>query len=84
MTQCINCGAEATGARCRDCNAKVIQRRALEETADRDRQVLAMVEAEGLNASRLASRLGVSRVTARKQMITARRREEERKALGIA
>jgi len=78
MTACVGCGAEATGLRCRACNIKEQRRLSLAESAARDRDLIASVESEGLNSTRLANRLGVSRVAAARRIRDARRREQER------
>lgn len=84
MTNCVDCGKETTGGvRCKPCHGAFMRRTALEETADRDRSILAMADGEKLSGDRLAARLGVSRTSAAKGLRVARVREEKRRKLGI-
>lgn len=81
---CIDCGRPSSGLRCRACHGKFVKHQSLVETAGRDRALLAMVDEEHLSGTRLATRLGVSRVRASQSVHLARTREAERGAAGIA
>jgi hypothetical protein len=79
---CIDCGVNpTTGLRCRTCYGRYKARQVLDETADRDRELLDMVDRERLSGQRLADRLGVSRVAATNRVREARRRGAERQAV---
>ena len=82
-TTCIDCGTETLsgGLRCRKCHGAYMRRLSLEATAGTDRSLLAEVEKEGLNSSRLAARYGISRVRATQKIALARKREAARQAM---
>ena len=82
-TYCLDCGAATLsgGTRCRTCHGALMRRRSLEETAESDRRLLAAIEEEGLNSSRLAARYGISRVRAAQKVRLARKREAARREI---
>jgi hypothetical protein len=89
---CSDCGNEtAGGIRCKNCWGKEVARRALIETAERDRELLRMVEEDRLEGqsgyhnggTRLAARLGVSHVRGIEKIRLARQRTKRREELGI-
>lgn len=81
-TYCIDCGKEtAGGKRCRRDHGAYIRARALEETTERDRELLEMIARENLNGQRLATRLGVSKVYVSHRIRLAKDRTARRAAL---
>ena len=80
-TRCIDCGAPTSGGlRDKKCHGAMMARMALQETAERDHQLLTMLRTEGLNGQRLAARLGISKTRARERIRTAEEREAKRAA----
>lgn len=92
QTYCIDCGRPTQGGtRDKACWGKEVALRSLRETADRDRELLQMVEEDRLGQSgyhnggtRLAARLGVSHVRGIEKIRLARARTKRREELGIS
>jgi hypothetical protein len=78
MNQCIDCGKEVTGLRCRQCNGLFIQRQHAAEQAEGDTAILSMRDVEHLSYRRIADRIGVSPARAKTRLQDARRREQVR------
>lgn len=82
---CIDCGAEIGpgSTRCKKDHGAFLARQSLVDTADSDRVLLTLVEAERLNGPRLAARLGISKVRGTQKIKQAREREARRQELGV-
>lgn len=78
MSNCIDCGAETSGLRCKTCHGAELRRRALADTADADRALLEMYREEQLNGSRISARLGISKTRTYQKLRRAQEREKER------
>jgi predicted DNA-binding protein (UPF0251 family) len=79
--RCIDCGSPTGGLRCRPCNGQEQSRLALRETEAADRELLHLVDVEGLKGTRLAVRLGISKSRAYLKIAEAREREARRLAV---
>lgn len=77
VNQCIDCGKDVTGTRCRQCNGLFIQRQHATAQAPGDEELLAM-RAEGLSYRRIADRLGISPARVKTRLEDAKRREVTR------
>jgi predicted DNA-binding protein (UPF0251 family) len=82
LATCIDCGAEIGdgSTRCVPDRGRWLKAESLRATAEPDREILRMVDEEHLNGTRVAARLGISRVRAGQRIALARSREEERRA----
>jgi predicted DNA-binding protein (UPF0251 family) len=86
LATCIDCGKPIGDGslRCIEDRGRHLKAESLVATAASDREILAMVDTEGLNGTRVAARLGISRVRARERIMLARSREAERTAAEAA
>jgi FixJ family two-component response regulator len=74
---CADCGKPCHGTRCREHHTAYLKRLALEETAERDAALLALVDQKLSNRS-IAVRLNISPVRVGQKLVEARRRQKER------
>ena len=74
MPQCIDCGAETQGLRCRKHHGAYMRNRALATTATDDRELLGLL-AEGVTPRAIAARFGISRARTYRKIRLARGRE---------
>lgn len=75
MNECSVCGKPTTGVLCRQHESDRKRLAAAQEARERDEETLAMMAEPGMNASRLAVRVGISRPAARHRVLNARRRQ---------
>ena len=79
LNNCIVCGAETSGLRCRVHNGRAQAIEAAVALAEEDRKLLAM--REEMSTDRMATRLAVSRNRIYQKLTDARRREKLRQAV---